>query len=102
MRVSVAIGLLALTALPAQAQDEKHPPECYVVVSPVQGVSPLNFLMINKCTGASWMLVQYSVPKEGPPNQKGERELLGYTWHWVPIQPVPENTPLIIYPQATR
>lgn len=75
-----AIGLsAALLAAGCGPITEGDQPECFAVVSAATGVSPNVLLMLDKCTGATWVLVKTQLKEAGA----GEKAL--FTYRWAPI-----------------
>ena len=78
MRRSIAVAVLWLAFL-ASAHGLEIKGECFQVISPVAGTSPASFLLLNKCSGATWMLVR-AVGSEGKPGQADY-----FTYKWLPL-----------------
>jgi hypothetical protein len=78
MRRSIAVAVLWLAVL-ASAQGQEIKGECFQIVSPVAGTSPSSFLLLNKCSGATWMLVRV-LESEGKPGKADY-----FTFKWLPL-----------------
>jgi hypothetical protein len=73
--VSVAIVLGLVSFAPALGQAAKE--DCFQIVSPIPGNAQANLIMLNRCSGASWMLVRSpTVSKTNP---------LDFTYRWMPL-----------------
>ena len=52
---------------------------CYAIVPPPQGLGPDGSVMIDRCTGKTWLLIRIAIP-----NDQGE--VTGdFTYRWAPI-----------------
>ena len=77
----VAIGALSIFAVcsllvpEAKAADATPPVECFEVLVVPASFSAFPFLIVNKCTGNTWILIKTpSVDTKGTPN--------GYVFQW--------------------
>ena len=78
MRHSIAMVALWLGFL-ASAHGQEVKAECFQIVSPVVGASPASFLLLNKCSGSTWMLVRVQDPESKP----GRADY--FTYKWLPL-----------------
>jgi hypothetical protein len=78
MRRTIVVATLWLAFL-ATAHSQEIKGECFQVVSPVAGTSPASFLLLNKCSGATWMLVRV-LESEGKPGKADY-----FTYKWLPL-----------------
>ena len=63
----------AAAAAPARTEP------CYTIVPPPQGLGPDGSVMLDRCTGKTWLLIRIAIP-----NDQGE--LTGdFTYRWAPI-----------------
>lgn len=86
LNVSKFLAALSLVCAvsPALAQSEPKPPappqasnpECLQLSQPAEGTTPNTPLLLNKCTGSTWMLVR--VPLPAPSTNTAYR--------WLPLQ----------------
>jgi hypothetical protein len=89
MRGIVAIGFLIATCTIAAAQKSDFegkpglPSPCFEVLMAPRGgtnvlsTDPASSILLNRCTGDTWMLVRTTVSKSGKPEE--------YTYRWYPI-----------------
>jgi hypothetical protein len=73
--VSAAIVLGLASFAPALGQAAKE--DCFQIVSPVPGNAQANLIMLNRCSGASWMLVRSPTESKTSP--------LDFTYRWMPL-----------------
>lgn len=74
-----------------QQAPESKPGQCYTVVAPAQGVDPESTILVNGCTGATWLLVRTPVlDVKGKPTKT-----FTFTWHPLPID---TDVPVLSYP----
>ncbi len=78
-------GLVLAEILRATAHSQEIKGECFQVVSPVAGTSPASFLLLNKCSGATWMLVRV-LELEGKPGKADY-----FTYKWLPLSTESES-----------
>jgi hypothetical protein len=74
-----AFAILLWLGTSAHAQETRPTADCYAISPPVPGTPHVNVLRINKCTGATWVLVKIGLPKvkSADPN--------GFTYRWYQI-----------------
>lgn len=94
--VALMISLCSAGAEAQEATDAQPPapaaPLCFTVVSPAsKDVEPASLVLLNKCTGATWLLTRVSMPK-----QKGSNRDV-FTFQWSPL-PVGQEAPMLSYP----
>jgi hypothetical protein len=64
---------------PEPAQGATSPAQCWAIAAPVPGAEPPAMVMMNKCTGETWLLAK-TVTREPKPNVVG-----AYVYRWHPI-----------------
>jgi hypothetical protein len=77
MRFTAALLLLVLFGSDVLAQ-EVSGRHCFEIMSPAPNVVPGSLVMLNKCTGASWM------PYKAPLNDKQGAQFT-FTYRWAPL-----------------
>jgi hypothetical protein len=86
MKIIAVIGLLFATTSNAAAQKsdiEGKPGQCFEVLMAPRGgtnvlsTDPASSILLNKCTGDTWMLVRTTVSKPGKPEE--------FAYRWYPI-----------------
>ena len=70
---AIVLGLASFSPALGQAAKE----DCFQIVSPIPGNAQTNLIMLNRCSGASWMLVR------GPTESKTSP--LDFTYRWMPL-----------------
>ena len=77
MRVVVALIFVTLFGSSAVAQETagKH---CFEITSPEPNVAPRSLVLLDKCTGSSWLL--YRAPLN---DKQGNQQI--FTYRWAPI-----------------
>ena len=94
---AIALWFVAIDPEYAHAQNESAKAMCFEVISPSQ-TAQSNQIMLDRCTGATWLLVRVSLPDmPGRPSQS-----FTYQWEQLTISSEPPilsyNTPPI-FPQ---
>ena len=73
------LAVLSLIGGNARAQDAAT--QCWQIISPaVQGIDPLAMVMLNRCTGKTWLLAKVTV-REG----RSDASSPMYVYRWRPI-----------------
>jgi hypothetical protein len=69
-------GLWIAMFAPVVGQEQKG--DCFQIISPIAGNPQTNFILLDRCKGATWMLVRTSHPesKTGQPD---------FTYKWMPL-----------------
>lgn len=77
MKRAVPIIASALVAIGVPAMAADAPVACFEIVAPAEHAG-WEALMLNKCTGASWILVRSTVYRGGKPTDD-------YAYRWFPV-----------------
>jgi hypothetical protein len=78
VKLGVAATVLCCAlSMPVQSEEAKR--DCFRIISPVAGNPQSNFILLNMCNAATWMLIK--TPHSG--TQPGEREY--FTYRWLPL-----------------
>jgi hypothetical protein len=94
---ALTLSLLSVSAEAQEAKDTQPPAPtettmCFTVVSAVsKDVEPASLVLLNKCSGATWLLTRVAVPK-----QKGSNRDI-FTYEWAPL-PIGQEAPMLTYP----
>ncbi len=78
------VAIIAMLTCPASAQDipktdqqqfQINPNPCFETISPAQGVEPYSLVLLDRCTGKSWILTRVFMDKNANT----------WTYRWSPI-----------------
>lgn len=90
MKTALAASCMLFWQYPTAARAQDVPPSvpapgaispapCWEIVAPVRGTEPPTMVMMNKCTGETWLLAKV-LTREPQPNVMGT-----YVYRWRPI-----------------
>ena len=75
----IAVPLFALAASAQEATKENFTGLCWEIYQGVNGVSPFNALMLNKCDGRTFILIRSNIA------DKQGRLTGSWVWRWAPL-----------------
>ena len=75
MRGLIAIGIVFLSSGIGHGQ-ERGP--CWKIVAPAQNMSPFAPMLLDRCTGKTWLMVRERIPGSKPAS---------VSYRWAPILP---------------
>lgn len=88
MKWALGVALLALAGCNEIDVTTKsvNPQECFSI-SPSNGNQPFAHILLDKCTGSSWLLVR---------SRLGDKPEDGYTYQWVILEKIDYRNPHLV------
>jgi hypothetical protein len=80
--LGLAATLLVAGCGPLVETKAEAEPQCFFVVAPTANTLPPIPILLNKCTGETWIVIRQLIKNADP--AKGEKE--EWAWRWAPLQ----------------
>jgi len=102
LRRTSSICLLATAALAAaspslraqEAAPQSPATQCWSIITPQASVAPYGLILLDKCTGKTWLLSKIVKREKLPanPNEKAKQDTFTYRWRPIPKDDTGEAT----------